>query len=95
MNPPGRHRRRTRRNPRSSPYAHLWPELAHMPPLSHWPDRSTPVEAERSQVIAFIAQGYGCDLREAGRIFQSARDAGVIRFNPKTRQWCGTKGGRP
>jgi hypothetical protein len=46
-------------------------------------------------VLAFIVDGYGCDLREAGRIFQAARDAGVIHFNPEVRQWCGRKGGQP
>ena len=87
-------RKRTRRSksPRS-PYKHLWPELAYMPALDHWPDRPMPFEPERSQVLAFIVEGYGTDLQEAGRIFQSVRDAGVIRFNPATRQWCGVKGG--
>jgi hypothetical protein len=95
MNPPRKSRKRTRRNPRTSTYAHLWPELAHMPPLNHWPDRPNPFTPERSQVLAFIADGYGCDLREAGRIFRSARDAGVIRFVSNTKRWRGTKGGKP
>ena len=74
---------------------HLWPELAHMPPLSHWPDRPMPYLAERSEVFTYIVQAYGCDLREAERIFQSARDAGVIRFVSNTKKWRGTKGGKP
>ena len=95
MNPPRKSRKRTRRNPRTSTYAHLWPELAHMPSLDHWPDRPASFKPERSQVLAYLVDGYGCDLREAGRIFHSARDAGVIRFNSNTGQWCGTKGGQP
>jgi hypothetical protein len=95
MNPPKKSRKRTRRRSRSSPYMHLWPELAHMPPLSHWPDRPEPYQAERSEVLSYIAQAYGCDLREAERIFQSARDAGVIRFVSNTKRWRGTKGGKP
>ncbi len=95
MNPPKKHRNRTRKKTRTSRYEHLWPELAHMPWLDHWPDRPATFKPERSQVLAFIVDGYGCDLREAGRIFQAARDAGVIRFNPEIRQWCGRKGGQP
>jgi hypothetical protein len=91
MNP----RKRTRKKPRTSRYGHLWPELAHMPILDHWPERPAPFKPEHSQVLAFIVDGYGCDLPEAGRIFQAARDAGVIRFNPDARQWRGRKGGRP
>jgi hypothetical protein len=86
--------KRTRRKIRTSPYMHLWPELAHMPALDHWPDRPSPFDTERSQVLAFIAEGYGCVLLEAEKIFQSVRDAGVIRYNPDTRMWSGTKGGQ-
>ena len=95
MKPPRRSRKRTRRKPRISPYAHLWPELGFMPELDHRPDRPAPFEPERSQVLAFIVDGYRCDLDEAGKIFQAARHAGVIRFNPSTRLWCGAKGGEP
>ena len=94
MNPSGNQWKRTRRKPRESTFAHLWPELTRMPRLNHWPDRPSPFRPENSQVLAFIADGYGCDLQVAGRIFQSARDAGVIRFHPDTRQWQGTKGGQ-
>jgi len=79
--------------PTRSPYAHLWPELAYMPLLDHWPDHPDPFTPERSEVLAYITEGYGCDLREAGMIFQSARSKGAIRFNPTTRLWCGAKGG--
>ena len=95
MNPRRKTGKKPRKKTRTSRYAHLWPELAHMPRLDHWPDRPAPFKPERSQVIAFIVDGYGCDLREAERIFQAARDAGVIRFNPDARQWCGMKGGQP
>jgi hypothetical protein len=53
------------------------------------------LDPERSQVLAFIVDGHRCDLDEAGKIFQAARHAGVIRFNPDTRLWCGAKGGKP
>ena len=95
MNPRRKSRKRTRRKIRTSPYMHLWPELAHMPALDHWPDRPSSFDIERSQVLAFIAEGYGCDLIEADKIFHSARSKGVIRYNPNTRMWSGTKGGRP
>ena len=95
MNPWNKSGKRTRRRIRTSPYMHLWPELAHMPALNHWPDRPSPFDMERSQVIAFIAEGCRCDLPEAGKIFNSARCAGVIRFHQDTRLWSGVKGGRP
>ena len=69
--------------------------MIHMPRLDHWPDRPATFKRERSQVLNFIVDGLGCDLREAERIFQAARDADMIRFNPETRHWCGKKGGRP
>ena len=95
MNPPKKHRNRTRKKIRTSRHAHLWPELALMPWLDHWPDRPATFKPECSQVLAFIVDGNGCDLREAERIFQSARHAGVIKFNPATHLWHGRKGGRP
>jgi hypothetical protein len=73
---------------------HLWHELAQMPSLNHWPDRPAPYLAERSRVLAWITRQYRCDLPVAEKIFQSARSKGVIRYNPETRQWCGTKGGK-
>jgi hypothetical protein len=87
-----------RKRPRpikESPYMHLWPELAYMPRLNHWPDRPKPYLAERSEVLNWIARGYRCDLIESNKIFQSARSKGVVRYIPETRQWCGQKGGRP
>ncbi len=93
MNRRTKPRKRTTGRTRTSPYGHILPELAWMPALDHWPDRPSAFDPGRSQVLAFIADGYACDLREAGRIFQSARDAGVIRFSPETRRWCGVKGG--
>jgi hypothetical protein len=80
---------------KESPYMHLWPELAHMPALSHWPDRPEPYTPERSQVLAWLAEGYRCGLDEAERILHSAKHKGVIRYNSETRLWCGMKGGRP
>ena len=88
-------RRKNRKRTRTSPYEHLWPEMGFMPELDHWPDRPSPFKPERSQVLAYIVEGYGCDLREAECIFRAARHAGVIRFHPPTRTWCGRKGGQP
>ena len=79
--------------PPRSPYAHLWPELAYMPLLDHWPDRPDQFTPERSEILAYITDGYGCDLREAEKKFRSASYAKVIRFNPTTKLWCGVKGG--
>lgn len=84
-----------KRKGRSSPYRHLWPELAYMPALSHWPDRMVPFSRERSEVLAYIAGGYRCALDEAERIFQSAKHQRVIRYNPNSRRWRGVKGGEP
>ena len=78
-----------------SPFAHLWPELANMPPLNHWPDRPEPYLVERSEVINWFIDHYECDLQVAEKIFEAARNKGVITFNPETRLWCGLKGGRP
>jgi len=72
---------------------HLWPELAHMPLLDHWPDRPLPFTHERSEVLAYLADRYGFDLVEAEKLFRSAKYAKVIRFNPATKLWCGIKGG--
>lgn len=88
-------RKKNRKRTRTSPYNHLWPELAHMPGRDHWPDRPDPFTAERSQALAFIVEGYGCDLGEAERIFRAARHAGVVQFDPVTKLWHGRKGGRP
>ncbi len=72
---------------------HLWPELAFMPPLSHWPDRPQPYLAEHSEVLKWLAKEYHCDLHVADRIFQSARNKGVIGYDSITHLWCGQKGG--
>lgn len=89
------HRKRKRFSPaKESPFRHLWPELAFMPPLNHWPDRPNTYTPERSEVLIWLAEGYRCDLIEADKIFQSARGKGVVRYNPETRLWFGTKGGK-
>lgn len=87
--------KRNRRETSSSPYAHLWPELRLMPKLSHWPDRPEPYSPERSQVLAYISEGYGANLRESDRIFQAAKHAGVVLFDKATKLWRGAKGGKP
>jgi hypothetical protein len=90
--------RRNRRRPKpikDSPFMHLWPELAYMPPLNHWPDRPGPFAPDRSEILAYIVEGFSCDIPMAEKIFQSARSKGVIRYNPETRRWCGCKGGQP
>lgn len=73
----------------ASPYAHLWPDLAYMPPLCHKPDRSKPYAPERSEVLAWLAEGFRCDLDEADRIFRSACKQGVILFDPESGLWKG------
>ena len=78
-----------------SPFAHLWHELANMPRLNHWPNRPRPYLAEHSEVLNWLADQCGCDLQVAEKIFEAARNKQVITFNPDTRLWCGTKGGRP
>lgn len=95
MNPRRKTGKRTRQATRTSAYMHLWPELEFMPALDHWPDRSKPYDPEHSQVLAFIVEGYDCDLLEADKIFQSARSKGVVRFDSVAKLWCGVKGGRP
>lgn len=64
-----------------------------MPTLSHWPDRSLPFDYERSEVIAHICERFGVSLDLATRIFHYAKRKGVIRFNHKTKLWCGVEGG--
>ena len=78
-----------------SPFAHLWQELANMPTLNHWPDRPKPYRAERSEVLTWMSDQFGCDLHVAEKIFEAARNKQVITYNQKTRLWTGTKGGRP
>ncbi len=74
---------------------HLWPELAFMPSLNHWPDRSRPFSQDQSGVLIWLSQEFDCDIETADKIFQSARGKGVVRFNPDTKLWCGAKGGQP
>jgi hypothetical protein len=71
-----------------------WPIVATMPQLLHWPDRDQPFDYANSEVIAFITARCGVSQTNAIRIFDSARRKGVIKFDPITKIWCGTKGGR-
>ena len=79
---------------KSGPPERLWPLLAEMPALSHWPDRSKPFDYADSEVIAFITARCGVSQTNAIRIFDSARPKGVLKFDHETKLWCGTKGGR-
>lgn len=88
-----RSKKTSRKRGPSSAYMHLWPELEVMPMLDHWPNRPGPYRPESSEVLRFLADSYRCDLEEAARIFQSARSAGVVRFDKRTRKWVGRKGG--
>jgi hypothetical protein len=89
-------RRQKRRRPtKGSPFMHLWPELALMPRLRHWPDRSKPYSPETSDVLAWICEECGCDHLVADKIFQSARSKRVVRFDPASKSWSGVKGGKP
>lgn len=90
--------RRNKKNPiraSRSPFGHLWPDLTNMPALNHWPDRPGPYLADRSEVLNWLADQCGCDMQVAEKIFEAARNKGVITFNPDTRLWRGTNGGRP
>ena len=49
----------------------------YMPLLDHWPDRPPPFTPERSQVLVYIADGDGCDLRGAAKISCAAKTAQV------------------
>lgn len=64
-----------------------------MPDLPHWPDREQPFDHANSQVFAFIMARCGVSTKTAVRIFDSARQKGVIRFNRDSKLWCGVKGG--
>ena len=92
MNP---RKRKNHRPIKESPFMHLWPELAFMPPLNHWTDRSQPFSPEQSGVLHWLTQAFCCDIQTADKIFQSARSKGILRFNPVTKLWCGVKGGQP
>lgn len=77
----------------STPPDRFWPLLADMPTLSHWPDRSRPFDYARSEVIAHVRERFDVPQDFAIRIFDYAREKGVVWFNRETRLWCGTKGG--
>lgn len=64
-----------------------------MPPLPHWPDRTKPFDYANSQVIAFIMARCDVSQKTATRIFDSANQKKVIRFNHDTKLWCGVTGG--
>ena len=64
-----------------------------MPSLPHWPNRDQPFDYANSQVIAFIMARCDVSQKTAIRIFDSANQKGVIRFDRQTRLWCGEKGG--
>jgi hypothetical protein len=68
--------------------------MADMPTLSHWPDRSKPFDYADSRVIAYVRDRFDIDMDLAIRVFRYAADKKVITFDPITKLWCGTKGGR-
>ena len=65
-----------------------------MPALLHWPDRSKPFDYADSRVMAYVRDRFGIDMDLAIRVFGYARYKKVVVFDPVTRLWCGTKGGR-
>ncbi len=69
--------------------------MAEMPALSHWPDRSKPFDYADSRVIAYVRSRFDIDMDLAIRVFHYAAYKKVITFEPITKLWCGTKGGRP
>lgn len=78
-----------------SPFTHLWPELAQMPPLDHWPKRPASFDPDQSHVLGWMAELCGGDIKIAGKIFEAARHKQIIKYNRETRLWCGCKGGQP
>ena len=69
--------------------------MADMPALSHWPDWSIPFDFANSRVVAYICDRFDIDTDLAVRVFDYARQRKVINFDPITKLWRGTKGGRP
>ncbi|MEI7912947.1 MAG: hypothetical protein WCK77_25275 [Verrucomicrobiota bacterium] len=65
-----------------------------MPSLDHWPLRPDHYRPEDSQVLRFLVENFDTTLEDADKIFHAAASKGVVTFNPTTRLWCGTKGGR-
>ena len=82
----------TKRKPVYAPRRY-WPLVADMPALAHWPDRDQPFDYANSQVIAFIMARCDVSQKTAIRIFDSANQKGVIRFDQQTKRWSGVKGG--
>jgi len=88
-----------------SRYRAFWSALSRMPALSHWPNRPEPFDPSRSELHGYLLDqchyllgldgGCGIDELEAGdyrllqRIIDAANKLGVIRFDPKTKLWCG------
>lgn len=92
MNPRNRARKRPATQ-RGSKHMHLWPELEYMPPLDHWPNRPGPYRPEDSQVLQYLADGFGMSPADAENLFGSARKKGVLRYDPASGLWAGRKGG--
>jgi hypothetical protein len=88
-------RTKKRRGTKESPFKHLWPEIADMPCLRHWPDRSKSFCPETSEVIIWICGQFECDHIVADKIFQSARSKKIVIFDQTTKVWFGQKGGQP
>jgi hypothetical protein len=70
--------------------------LETLPPISHWPRRPAQFRPQDSPLFAVIIDsmykhGRLCDFVEASRILSSARIAGRIIFDPKTRLWRGAR----
>ena len=60
-------------------------EIAKMPPLSHWPDRSVEYDAANSLVLKWIMQQP--HFKEWA--FRRAKSTGLIVFDPETKIWHG------
>lgn len=71
----------------------LWPLMADMPALPHWPDRSKPFDYADSRVVAYARDRFGIQMDLAIRVFHFAASKKVIVFDRATGLWCGTKGG--
>jgi hypothetical protein len=67
----------------------VWTQLAVMPPLPHYPDRSKPFNFDDSKVVDFIVATCRTNRRHAVSLFNQAKQNGVIVFDRDIGQWKG------
>lgn len=77
--------------PPKRPKDRIWPMLADMPPLNHWPKRPEPFTNEDSHLLQWIVERFGVGFAEADKIRNYAAVKKTITFNPETRLWTGSQ----